>query len=735
MMKNFTTTLFCVVFSLVVYAQSTGNSGGSQLIDLMSARPYSICPITDEEAVINMDYGGDQYTIPYDFYASFNCPVKHTLDSVFYVDSDTTILDVACSSPCYVIIYGMDLGQESGFHFIPVSTYSNGKYRINTHLGDLCYGLNRIIVTKDYQVLQKVVYSQSSNPMPDTPITPGPSGTNGTNSIVIPDSPYSCTVTITNTWDNTITTFSGNIANNMYFLYGNVAVPSYSFATYYNAQLPHEPYSIFTTHSTTDVDMFLINSDNEIIGHNNNYSTQSSHDWGTEARIDLSGNDSLKAIVLVPHRFYIEYYDDYWGYDEFPWTADTTPDGKTDLYLGCKFFYMNQMNYHFPNLRSNDALVSDRYTSPTYGYNYNCHAWTAYPTNYYLRQGYLGNNYSTASIAYYLCHYHGFSEVGATEENSEVDIWEHLGYATHTSVKSYGGGAGGYSYGYGWESKLGALQRIMHPRYALTNDDVSNTNAYGHVVKHLIKDPNYVESNYIFENIFLSDDEIDIIHDMEKNVPANKQETFNRYYSKICQTVINNCISNIGILAQYDENYKHLVGICAKDKDMLALIIGKLAANDWLSAIILLDIVKTGYKEVADAVTEYGKQNNTTESGCEIVRTDFAEATLCVKELLAKLEGRSIFPYLLNKSYSDDEQVLKVDLSGRDIYVTVNLKNDAKVSLFHSDSRGLYTSFILREKKLESGNHQYRVRQDVDGIKVLTLLVDGRVYSQKVYAK
>lgn len=730
-MKHIIALLLCVASSLVALAQAIGNPGGFQYIDLANARPYNICPVNDNEVEINGIGGGTQDVVPYDFYASLNCPVTHTLDSVFYVYSDTIVLDVACSSPCYVIIYGMEYGQESGFHFIPVITHSNGKYRINTRLGDLCEGLNRIIVTKGNQVLKKTVYGQSSTPQPANSIISEFSGTNEINSSnAILDTQHSCTVAVTNTWDNTTTTLSGEIANNMYFLYGNVAL-SYG-TTFHDAQLPHEPYSIFTTQSTTDVDMFLINSDNEIIGHNNNYSGESSHEWGTEARIDMSGNDSLKAVILVPYRSYIEHYDNYWGVGDIPWTADDTPDGKADLYLGCKLYniYSNDNHTYFPELLQNDALKSD--PSRTFGLaiDYNCFAWAVGYYSYYFHHNY--NSVTTVNGLMYYYEVEGYTSDGATEENSEIDIWENNGVCTHASIRS---NTNGRSFGYAWESKDGMSgPRLMHPRYALTHDTQEPYAGYGHVAAYMIKNPEYENIEMVYENIDFSDEELNALAYNASSIAPEIVLDFERSYVFLEADFNKTHISNPALLKYGLETYKDMLEKCKTSSEYLQMMMYKLSEGSIIATYILLDI-----KDVDEHLSKETDVLNApiAKVGVDdqkIVRPDLSEAILFAKSLLneKELTKKELIRHI---NYSNDENVLFVRPNNRYVDIDVSLAHDSNVSIIISKHDGSLSKLVVNQEVLQAGHYCFGSGQLERGLYTVTLLVNGHVYVKKISVK
>jgi len=730
-MKPLYLILISAVISLEIVAQIPG--GGNYYSQLMQPKEFKTWPVPD--SLVQNDVNGQLVGyIPYDFYSALNCPVTHTLDTIINNNAgeDYEYVTIENNSECYAIIGKIYNGVMSDIQFIPINEYSNGKYRKTIDISYYDSALYRIIVTNGNKVFKKVVASdQTSNPCPD----PGPvllqdgntfdvdAGTTSTNAI---DLFNNCTIKIYDIDNNLKKTMSGKVSNNIFFLYGHVMQAIYK--TYYDAQLPYERYCIFTAKSTNDVEMFLINSNNEVIAHNNDYTGVSDYDWGTEARVDLLGGDSLKAVVLIPYRPYVE-YEDYLYDDEYT-LPDSNPDGITDIYLGCKFFSMNNMSYYFPNLKSNDALIS-----AGTAIDYNCHRWTAYPTTYLFRQPYLTGNHTSTSIAYYLCNYHGFTEYGATEDNSDVDIWEHLGYATHTSVRSYGGGAGGNSYGYDWESKLGNNKRIMHPRYALVNNDVNNYGAYGHVVKYLIKDPNYIASELVFENVEFTEDEHLQIASLAQMASQEEREYLSTMMGKIENSIFEKCISNLGLLSIYDKDYKELANTCSKSPTMQGLLLEKLSEGKSLAGLLFIDATRADNEDIIEKVTNYETLKTTTQNGEEIIRMDISEAILYAKEILAKLNGTERKSMEEGVSYSNEGSTISISVNGKTAQVSFDLNKESDVSLSVENVTGRSWMDVLDGKKLKTGIHRYSVHVDTSGIYAISLMINGRVYTKKFSVK
>lgn len=690
------------------------------------AKVFGICPVSDQDASQNDVLGNTNYVIPYDFYAAFDCDVPKTLDTLFVRYDEHFRFDIESTHPCYVIFYGrLSNGQDGDYNIIYVDERgADFKYRKTVEYDDNSCITYRIIATKAKYALKKNL---------NVPTSTIPYHGEELLSFIpphipIPDSSY---VKITVTEEGGIVhQLDGELGNNVYWTRGDVLPRPTLVDVYENANLPLQPYSIFTAQSTNDVEMFVINTDNEIIGHNNDYSGSSVHDWETESRIDMSGNDSVKAIVLLPYCSYLEQEDDYFANAEEYIFQDNNTAGKTDLYLGCRFFSFNGMSSLFPQLDENDALISDRIRN--YMYCYNCHAWTAYPRPRYLEVGYLGGVHSAQSIANYLCSSCGFTTIGATEDNSEIDIWEHLGYATHTSVKSYGVGAGGNSFGYAWESKIGPSERIMHPRYALTNDNENLLEAYGHVVMYLIRDSCYNNQDFIYENVEFNDEENFVISQLCSELSEKDIYIFERKYKSISDYVKKFYISNLGLLSLYNKDYQELVDLCSRNKGMLGKLLLNMSAGDGISTYLFIDATKDSYIEAKKRVKDFEQVYNRDAKGNIIIRTDIPEAILYAKEVLADMQGYTRNDFNEGITYSNDEKRLVLHISGQSLAISYELERTANVKLTIENLDGTFQKQLLSGLMQSKGSYNYSLILGGKGVYVVTLDVNTSQYSKKV---
>ena len=204
------------------------------------------------------------------------------------------------------------------------------------------------------------------------------------------------------------------------------------------------------------------------------YSAPMSYTWDTDARVrfnkNSSGSMNTRMLVSSEGAWYV-----YWG--------------NADIYGAVKQASSSVVNA-FPNLYTNDAMQ----TAPI-NVNYNCSAWAGGKTdawvwhclnnpnnpicassgnpNYWNSWAdYFGNNplrYSGATT---------YTTSQSNANNAEIAAWSTNGSfsgITHFSVRAE---ANQHPHGYDWESKPGELERIFHPKNALSGTGYGNIFTY-----------------------------------------------------------------------------------------------------------------------------------------------------------------------------------------------------------------------------------------------------------------
>lgn len=695
------------------------------------AKPYSITPVADSEVEAIGINNGTKNVIPYDFYAAFNCEVNHTLDSVFYNAGDSIRLSAESTVPCRIIIYGKGINDfNDGYHIINLDEKSNdGKFRKTVELGNVCFGLNRIIVTKDTYVLKKVVEGSTSpfNPILSTnsddeqiEMTDVNSRTNSNN--------Y-CSVDIYDYWDNVMNHVEGEVNDNMYLLSGNVMKSL--FCTYYDAELPDTAYTIFTTNSTTDVEMFLLGQNDSLIAHCDNYTAQSLYNWGTNPRVNMQGNENLKAVILIPHRTYLDQRDDYEIEGDDYVFVDTIPAGTADLYLGCKYYNFRYGLDHgntFPNLLDADAILSDPQRYYGMGIDYDCFAWALGYYSYYFHRNYGGVTTVNGLISYY--NNEGYTTTGATEANSEIDIWEHNDTCTHASVRSY---TNGRSYGYDWESKDGFHGRFMHPRYALENDGNEYDDAYGHVAAYMIKNPEHVSREVIIENVEFSDEELETIGDMVSRSANAEEKAFEGTYTAMMREIKGSHVSNPALFYRVSDKYRKVVELCVNSPHAQGYVMRELSHGDIIAAYVLLDVRRLDSQAEKRMEQVRIPELQIDEATQRIVRPDLSEATLYAKSLLLERgEAKSYDSFANDVRYSNNEDAFSVKTNGRQFEIDLLLDHVSTVSLVVSRYGTTTSQIILNQKSLNVGSFHYAVDVKEAGIYTISYIENGHLFCKKI---
>ncbi len=725
-MKKCLLSLFCLC--LFLYAKAQG--GFSNMLFPVS---FNITPVADSEVEAIGINNGTKNVIPYDFYAAFNCEVNHTLDSVFYTRGDSILLIAESTVPCRIIIYGKNYyNQNDGYNIFHINSYSNGKYRDTIAVGNIYDGLHRIIVTGENGIFKKSV--KRNNPIhPFLSSNPGINEYYG-NSVIqgldpIPIATPFCSVDIYDVYEGLVNHVEGEVAKNIYLLSGNVPLsPQYNF---YDAVLPDTAYTVFTTNSTTDVEMFLLGQNDSLIAHCDSYTAQSLYNWGTDPRVNMQGTENLKAVILIPHRTYLDQRDDYEiEGDDYVFT-DTIPEGTTDLYLGCKYYNFRYGPDHgntFPNLLDADAILSDpqRYTG--IGVDYNCFAWALGYYSYYFHRNYGGVTTVNGLISYY--NNEGYTTNGATEANSEIDIWEHNNICTHASVRSY---TNGRSYGYDWESKDGFHGRFMHPRYALENDGNEYDDAYGHVVAYMIKNPEYVSREVIIENVEFSDEELETIGDMVSRSANAEEKAFEGTYTAMMREIKGSHVSNPALFYRVSDKYRKVVELCVNSPHAQGYVMRELSHGDIIAAYVLLDVRRLDSQAEKRMEQVRIPELQIDEATQRIVRPDLSEATLYAKSLLLERgEAKSYDSFANDVRYSNNEDAFSVKTNGRQFEIDLLLDHVSTVSLVVSRYGTTTSQIILNQKSLNVGNFHYAVDVKEAGIYTISYIENGHLFCKKI---
>ncbi len=486
--------------------------------------------------------------------------------------------------------------------------------------------------------------------------------------------------------------------------------PIYNIFLAYTLGTNHE-YNIFTNRSSHDFSLcaFEGTEPGRVVAFNDNYTGTGDHNWGNNARIRKQFNNAISGVAVVA-----------------PFSTDPKESiHYTDLYIGCQKDTI--ISTHFPALKQDDVIrtapATPNFLADVF---YNCISWAGGEWLYWEwplspNSQYYDADSLTAFDKYFNAH--GFTRSGATEENSAIDLWANNGKYTHASIKNK---ALPYATGYAWESKAGRNIRFMHPRYALTDNRPSR---YGEVVEHYtpINWP-YIVTNVIGENSSFSNVEMSIINTMKNSLPSSVISSFNEQYALWVSDTTYTYHSDLSesISSPY---FTQLLQICYDNANAIALAYEKLNEGDLMSSVLIEEVNIDQNMDVIQSVWQY---NDSLLTNTSIRRSNLANATMYCKGVLAKQMNANMNNMFGNLSYSNDENVFSLKAENGQIDISFSLESPYNVSIFLARADGQYMKTILKER-MDSGDHHIRTVAPEKGIYTVHVLLNGRIYSKKLF--
>lgn len=484
-------------------------------------------------------------------------------------------------------------------------------------------------------------------------------------------------------------------------------------------------YNTFTWNSTDNLSICVLDNNGKVCAFNEDYFSSGNFNWGHEARIKKHFSNLASSIIVFPSDIY----------------ADSV---KTDLYARCKYpeYYAN----YFYNWNVDDAIT----TVPSTNYMseiYNCFAWaggcwfawidpTCFPEIEYnpSEGGYLVLDYWLRDC--------GYTTDGATESNSEIDLYrlntvpEYPKIISHMAIRSY---TNNLSYGYSWESKLGAQDRVMHPRYALTGNYSANSpdnknHGYGTVVMHYILDAGGPSYSFLFQNVDFTEEEMDTIRNNIRGIPKEDILIFETLLNKCNEDFTSNLYSNTEMLLT-NVDYLELLSFCKNNPKLLFLVFKKISEGDIVSCRLISDATLEDNKDILEKIRL--KNLNNSNDGSKIIRSLQSQATAYVKCLLYKYKHFNVNTYnMTNTSLSNDDSFLVVSSNNGIISVSFTLDKEYKVTLMIANQFGEIQSIPIQKQKMKKGYYENNISTiKGKGTFVVTLLCDNKIYSKKIFIK
>lgn len=266
--------------------------------------------------------------------------------------------------------------------------------------------------------------------------------------------------------------------------------------------------------------------------------------------------------------------------------SSLNPNGYVDIYAGlgsCSDVIFDV----FPNAPQNNTFKSGESTGI-----YNCISWSIERTDYWEWPGDPGSSYYDSNLLYAfdkLYNAYGYTRLGATAENAGIALWAYdnsPGSITHASVRNSENTR--YPHGFAWESKCGALERIMHEKDALHGFAYGDIYYYYRPFKRTITQE-YSEDEILAIISELKGENQSFIDDISSSIKLD----FDTKYSSWKNTWLNQNVSVYSDPKKYTENaeYDELLTFCFSLGNVAwPLCVDKFVAGDDLAMNLLRDV-------------------------------------------------------------------------------------------------------------------------------------------------
>lgn len=465
--------------------------------------------------------------------------------------------------------------------------------------------------------------------------------------------------------------------------------------------------NIFTWNSSANPKICAVSGTNPglVIAYNDDYDGSGDVIWGNEARIKGQFSTSVNQIIV---------FEDYY----VPNSSNLNYHPFTDIYIGCKSVLNSSFLY--PYYLEDDIIVSAPIST-----HYNCYSWAGGRWRYW-EQPYdiYSQYYSTDTLRafdnYFLsC---GLTRIGATEDNSVVDLWRLSSgnrRFSHASVKSQ---SNNYALGYGWESKMSSSQRVFHPRYAL-NGGFGNVYCY----YKKIENENYVNGEEIYENIVFNHDEITMLHEQVNAIPTGIIEEFSKAFEIVKLDIYKSQLSDLNC---FENNllYAKLLALCNRYPTLTKYVFLKLNDCELLALKIMEDYFKEDEVGAFKLIREYNDLGN-SPNGKKTVHTLFSNAILHAKLLLfAEVYGTTDGFFLKDTTFSTNKDIMNAVTKGNQIEVELNLRDDKFVIINLTTKGGQPINILEEGRKLKSGCHKYTTQVPSSGEYYINCNCNNEIY-------
>ena len=490
-----------------------------------------------------------------------------------------------------------------------------------------------------------------------------------------------------------------------------------------------QAYNTFTCKSIGDPVVWIEDGPGipgKIMAFNDNYENNGgTFAWGNDARTNMKyPRTAYSALLSTAHSY--------------------NPTGKCDLYMKCKNVdfasWREEDRDDFPLLTVEDAIQSSPATPV-----YNCFSWAGGITSYWEwpedeSSSYFYPIYWVAYTDYLASR--GYTPVSATQDNGVVALWG-LGndddmdnwVIQHASIRK---GADANAHGYDWESKMGSLERIFHPRDALEGF------SYGRIVAYFRKDPSLGYAMTLEEEIadgtskieytnFNTDEKAYLAAKID-GISDNVLAQFNTLYAQWKSVTENTPYSSPDRIANCDI-YRKTLSHCQSHPELIYAVYAKLEEGGIAAAKLVKDLTLDKNRDVMERIRK-SNPSGKTRNGVKVYRPMLSNTVAYVKELLAKeskalQKARNKAGHTTDISYSNAHE-FDISLSKDAVSVDFTIDNASSVYLNLLDLYGKVAYSRLNGEKLQNGEYSLKLPIGKEDIYLVQLIINGRANVKKV---
>jgi hypothetical protein len=481
-------------------------------------------------------------------------------------------------------------------------------------------------------------------------------------------------------------------------------------------------------------------------------------------------------------------------------------EGAMSFYFGNCDAYGNVKNGRptdissavFPNLKATDAMITAPKTSM-----YNCHAWAGGIATAWFQGELGGYYYGSLSVWNTWDNYYGNNPsryAGATTYtrdqahagNAEIALWSYSSTVssgiTHSSVRLL---ANNNPHGYDWESKCGQLERIFHPKNALSGQPVYDGNGavigggYGDIIAYYrdaSTDPNSLnlysaEANpdsderanvlalraakrnspyptftmeesiekglTVIEDVKLDEDQMNLItsNSVKPRSASALQSLYNKWKEKI-QSPEMAYFSNISPYIETEEG-KRLIEYAKNNlEESIIFFANVVFANEeatfekFIAEYLFCEIARENYASILEEIKDEWEMKNYDSQGRYIAPMPETFAKKYIKRLLDKIVLKKDETSNAEINAVDSHSVINIAPNPVDDHAAIHIdlpqKATVSVRIFNQASQLMAT--ILNSRALENGKHSFSLDTDglSKGLYVCIVEINGKLYSRKL---